>query len=285
MTIKVAWQLRPSAGPADGTAVLLPSRNIGELLSFHAQLGQGDVSAIHDTAAGWLVRLSGRAGVVPPCAVRLKEVAANLLIPIDADLLPPLTPEEAKILTRHRGLVFLPHREALAFAPNESVSVTRFLDGPVVRESDWKPFPTLPARATRIDGIFLATPDDLEDDILSAGAEEIGTEADYLRSQTVGYRTLARVILIGLGLLFLFGIVAALQMMGDLGSPGRSGLLGVFLLLLLAALLLVKYWAAPAANLMRPGGTRNARPQPGTDGSARGCSAIVAAEIQGGQDR
>src|SRR5207248_6360372 len=90
-----------------------------------------------------------RSGRNLPGAVRLRRLAADLFIPIDADLSPALLPDEAAALTRDRGLVVLPG-EVLAFDPANPLTVDRWLAPARVRREGWQPFPPRPDSPDRL---------------------------------------------------------------------------------------------------------------------------------------
>ena len=64
--------------------------------------------SVHATADGLLVKLPQPLSTFVPGVIRLRQLSANLFLPVDGDLVPGLLPDEAEALVRKRGLVFLP---------------------------------------------------------------------------------------------------------------------------------------------------------------------------------
>src|SRR5579864_8975766 len=119
--MKVAYQLRPRTHAEPAVALLLPGRRAEDALWLCASLKLEVLPPIYRVADGLLIKLprpfEGRvAGVV-----RLRGLSADLLLPVDADLIPPLLPDEASALVRQRGLVFLPGDRVLKYRPAEPV--------------------------------------------------------------------------------------------------------------------------------------------------------------------
>lgn len=134
-----------------------------------------EVTAARLPAAG--LRLAGGFVVVPadrpskPVArtVRLRRIAGDLYVPVDADPLPALHPDEAAGLTRDRGLVSLPSGAPLAFdpaAPHREADLLAFTD---VRRSAWEPLPAAPTLADRLTVIRAETPPSVVVDVLTSG--------------------------------------------------------------------------------------------------------------------
>jgi tetratricopeptide (TPR) repeat protein len=108
-----------------------------------------------------------------PGAVRLRRLGGDLYVPLDADLLPALLPDEVAALTRARGLVVLPGGTAAAFDPAARLPVARVLAPARVRRDDWEPFPR---RADRPDALGVierpAPPVAAVLDVLGSGAPD-----------------------------------------------------------------------------------------------------------------
>jgi hypothetical protein len=106
--MKVAFRLRRLPEPAPATALLVPGHRAEELLRLCVRLGHDPLPAVYPVADGFLVELPRPNAAAVPGALRLRNLASHLFLPVDADLVPPLLPDEAAGLTGQRGLVFLP---------------------------------------------------------------------------------------------------------------------------------------------------------------------------------
>src|SRR5262249_52178512 len=185
---KVAYRLRrrPEARPA--LALLLPGHDSSALLRLCARLGLDPLPQIFASADGFLLRLLRPLHQPVAGVIRLAELAANVLLPVDAELIPGLLPDEAAALGRARGLIFLPHAarsrantsgahcRVLEFAPEQPVPLAQLLAIENVNRREWRPLPETPALAERIQEITLDRPDDGPDVIIEAGGEGIGVE-------------------------------------------------------------------------------------------------------------
>ncbi len=118
---------------------------------------------------------------------------------MDADLAPALLADEAADLVKRRGLVFLPGGRVLAFDPGQplplSAVVVAWSGDPAttkgVRRGVWQSLPEPPPLAERLTEITLELPELPPDDLLAAGAGDIGSEAPQpdtgLASQALGH--------------------------------------------------------------------------------------------------
>jgi hypothetical protein len=173
MNVPFHLRKRPNAEPA--TALLLLSHQTAEVLAVCARLGGRQRPAIHAVADGFLLLLHDPIQEAVPRAVRLRSLCPNLLVPVDADLVPALHDDEARSLVRDRGLVFLSGR-VLAFAPNTPLALSSLLAAGPVQRAAAQPFPQPPQLAERIESIILDLPQPPAEEVLDAGAGDIGTE-------------------------------------------------------------------------------------------------------------
>ena len=90
-------------------------------------------------AGGFLIRLDDPTARAFPGTVRLRSLAENLFLPIDADLVPALLDDEAEGLTRLRGLVVLPGGRILSFDPAAPLAPSALLTGTARPQRDWQP--------------------------------------------------------------------------------------------------------------------------------------------------
>jgi tetratricopeptide (TPR) repeat protein len=151
-------------------------------------------------------------------AIRLRSLATNLFVPADAELIPPLLPDEAAALVRDRGLVFLPGGRVLGFDPARPLTAADLVSCPRRPARGWRPIPDRPNRPERLRQIRLEVRDETPDDILQAGAGGIGTEtprpsAGFPGAQVAGGAALGA----GQGLMWL-GRVLGLQGLARLGA-------------------------------------------------------------------
>src|SRR5258707_1375520 len=119
--MKVAFHLRRLQVRAPATALLLPGHDVGQLLDLCTRWSSATLPSVYVVEDGFLLKLPGPTSAIHPGVIRLQSVADNLLIPVDAQLVPALLDDEATGLVRERGLIFLPGGRVLAFAPQEPV--------------------------------------------------------------------------------------------------------------------------------------------------------------------
>jgi tetratricopeptide (TPR) repeat protein len=129
-----------------------------------------DPAAVFVVAGGFLVVARGPTADRPPGAIRLRRLRGDLFVPIDADLLPALLPEEQTTLTRDAGLVVLPPGRVMAFDPARPLAPADWLRPPPVRRRAWEPFPPRPARPDRLVTVERPAPPAAVLEVLSAGA-------------------------------------------------------------------------------------------------------------------
>src|SRR5260370_31819198 len=136
--MRVLSQLRPLRTPGPAVALLLPGGHADRVLRLCAALSLDPLPAIHRVADGFLVKLPHALDTPLAGVIRLRALAPDLLLPVDAELVPPLLPDEATALVRERGLVFLPGGRVLEFRPDEPVPVAAFVQVGDVRRLSWK---------------------------------------------------------------------------------------------------------------------------------------------------
>jgi len=158
--LKVAFHLRRKAevGPEPASAAWLEGDDVEGLLGLVAAGSSDRSPPIHRTAGGFLARLDGSAAA-PPGSIRLRRLAPNLYLPVDADLIPALLDDEAAALTRERGLIFLPGGRILGFDPASPLPTAALIAAERAATSDWRPFPKRPDRPDRIAEIVVDLPD------------------------------------------------------------------------------------------------------------------------------
>src|SRR5262249_51573057 len=219
----VDFQLRRLSTPCPATALLFPAEDTGALLKVCAGLRPQPPCAIYAVAGGFVLKLGEPTEEAIPGVIRLRALAENLLLPVDATLIPTLLDDEASALVKHRGLVFLP-RAVLEFSPDRPVSLASLLCVQEVDRGAWRAFPNAPPLADQIEEIKLDVEEPPGEIILESGREEIGSEdpwADAERSLPVrlaGKSALAA----GMGLTWL-GNLFGLKGLARAGSHLMSG--------------------------------------------------------------
>jgi hypothetical protein len=175
--MKVPFRLRRLPEPAPATALLVPGYRAEELLRLCVRLGHDPLPAVYPVADGFLVELPRPTAAAVPGALRLRSLAPRLFLPVDADLVPALLPDEATGLTGQRGLVFLPRGRVLEFLPDKPLPVSALVTAAQPARHPWQALPEPPPLAERITEFTLDQPDAPPDVVLEAGGEWIGTEA------------------------------------------------------------------------------------------------------------
>src|SRR5262249_6290397 len=139
--MKVPFKLRKRAAAEPATSLLLASFDVAELLHLCVRLGADPLPRLFVVADGFVLLLDRPTNAVFPRTVRLRRLAEFLLLPVDADLLPALHDDEARALTRSRGLVFLPGARVLAFAADSPLSASALLTTGSVKREALQAFP------------------------------------------------------------------------------------------------------------------------------------------------
>lgn len=174
--MKVPFHLRRTGDPRPTRALLIPGRDAGVVLDVCARIGVDRVH-VHAVADGFLLVVDRGLDTPVAGAIRLGELAANLLVPIDAELVPALLPDEGAALGRRRGLIFLPGERVLEFHPDEPILLSALVEFPTIRRGGWRSLPEPPALATRLEEITYHRPGDVPDVIIESGGDGISKEA------------------------------------------------------------------------------------------------------------
>jgi tetratricopeptide (TPR) repeat protein len=153
-----------------------------DLLALCTCFGPG-FPTVYALARGFLIHRPKFQEGEYPGTIRLRSLAPWLLLPIDAELEPALLDDEAAVLTKHQGLVFLPGGLVLGFDPARPLRLgeliqTRSEDVPTrsVGTRAWRPLPRLPEYADQVREVVLERPNDTVESILAASGEGIGEE-------------------------------------------------------------------------------------------------------------
>ncbi len=165
MTVRVAFQLRrrPAIGPARASALFVPGRDAAGLLALCTRLGVDPSGRVHDVADGFLLKLERPMAEPVPGVTRLRELAANLYIPVDAELVPSLLDDETAGLVRDGGLVLLPGGSTLRFDRQAAVGLEALLVAAPRPRRAWRAMPVPRRLAERITEVARVWPDPPED--------------------------------------------------------------------------------------------------------------------------
>jgi tetratricopeptide (TPR) repeat protein len=174
--MKVAYQVHPTPTAEAAVALLLPGRKAADVLGLCAELALDPLPPIYRVADGYLVKLPQPRETPLAGVVRLRGLAPDLLLPVDAELIPPLLPDEAAALVRQRGLVVLPGGRVLEYRPDQPLALGELLHVGAVHRGSRQALPEPPALADDVTEIALDVPSPSPDLILETGGEGIATE-------------------------------------------------------------------------------------------------------------
>ncbi len=218
--MKVDFHLRRIVPIEPPCAVLLESDNVDDLLELTSKLALDRPPTIQRVDGGFLVQL-GRGAEPPPGPTRLRKLAENLYLPVDAELVPALLDDEAQGLTRTRGLIFLPGNRILGFALAEPLPLSSLVQARFRRGLPWEAFPTRPDRAERLVEITFEEPEASDDDLFDPRSDpiEIGTEAPLRPEESGPATTLAGRAAVGAGKgLIGLGAMLGIKALANLGA-------------------------------------------------------------------
>jgi tetratricopeptide (TPR) repeat protein len=174
--MKVPYRLRRCADSGKVAALLFCSEDMGELLTLISALGVQLWPTIYPVEGGFVLKVESLLEGRYPGTIRLRALAPDLLLPVDAELAPALFPDEAAGLVRERGLIFLPGGRILAYDPRRPLAAETVLELPERCRLPWQPLPALPERAVALREVLLERPEDQAEQILQAGGEDIAVE-------------------------------------------------------------------------------------------------------------
>jgi tetratricopeptide (TPR) repeat protein len=159
MTIRVPVRLRREPGNLAAAALYVPSMDPSDLLALCAGLNldpSGRVFAVED---GFLLSLERPATAAVPGAIRLRELAEGLYLPVDAVLVPNLLADEAAGVVRDRGLVFLHGGRVLEFDREAAIDPKDLLGAGTIVRGAWYSLPEPEQPAERLNQIVLEVPE------------------------------------------------------------------------------------------------------------------------------
>lgn len=167
--MKLPFRLRRTQERRPVRALFLPGDG-RDVLVVCARLRLERFPKVYQVDGGFLLR-AAPTGLVPG-VVHLGELAPNLYLLADADLVPGLTDDEAAALCRTRGLVFLPDR-VLEFDPQKPLDPACFLMRPLLKRSNWRPLPAVSPLPERIE-LVVVGPEPTPEAVIEAGGASIG---------------------------------------------------------------------------------------------------------------
>jgi tetratricopeptide (TPR) repeat protein len=156
MKIPLHLKRRPANRPA--VALLLEGADSSVILHVCARLELDPSGRVFAVEGGVVLRLEHPLREAFPGAVRLRAVAGNLLVPVDAEPVPALLEDEAEGLTRERGIILLPDGRVLGFDVKAPLEPRTFLTALARPRRDWRPLPEPPSLADRIEEILVEMP-------------------------------------------------------------------------------------------------------------------------------
>jgi tetratricopeptide (TPR) repeat protein len=157
-------------GPAD--AFLLTSDDSPSLASACVSLAGAELPEVHRVRGGFLLIPRESPAQAPPGAIRLRRLAGDLYLPVDARLRPALLADEIVALTALQGLVALPGGVVLAFDPSLPLPVQEWLRPPRIERSAWTTFPERPERPEKLLAVEQPLPPAALMELLSPGAPD-----------------------------------------------------------------------------------------------------------------
>jgi tetratricopeptide (TPR) repeat protein len=166
--VKVNFHLRRTLPAGPPSALLLTSGETDELLALCTRLGGKSMPRVFPVSAGFLIQPDGPVTAPFPRTIRLRRLAANLYVPVDAELLPSLLDDELAALGSRRGLVFLPAGRVLSFDPSSPLPLSALVSPGELRRQTWRPLPTPAPLAEQLTEIVLDFPSDSPDDPVAA---------------------------------------------------------------------------------------------------------------------
>jgi len=176
MSLKVPFSLERRRQVEPATALLLLSHEASDLLRLYTELALDPLPPAYAVADGFLIPLPQPTKRSFVGAMKLRNLADNLLLPADADLVPALLEDEAAGLVRGRGLIFLPGERVLEFHPNEHLPLSTLLTVKHVQHRTWEALPEMPVLPDRLMEIGLEQSPDYAEEVLEQGGEGIATE-------------------------------------------------------------------------------------------------------------
>lgn len=227
--MKVPLQLKRKSSPEPAVALLLLDSDPTELFRLCAKLDLEPTGRLHVVEGGYLIKLEGPTtqALPVPGVVQLRRLAADLYVPVDAELVPTLLDDEAEGLVQGRALVFPPWGGVLSFDPRRPIDLAEWLTIRAAPSLSWQSFPERVVLAARIEEILLELPEDSPESWNETGGESLGTEAP--RPDEVGpIATMAGKATLGAGRgLIWIGRMLGLKGLAKLGADWVGGALNL----------------------------------------------------------
>lgn len=145
---------REAAEPAHCEALLVPG--VLEMITPKvlaalacAKPESADQLALYPTKHGCLIHNPAGFAQTNVAVIRLRRSSGRIFLPMDAELVPALLPDEAEALTREQGLLVLPHREPCFFHLLDELPLDTLLRTPALGRDDWSALPRTPELALK----------------------------------------------------------------------------------------------------------------------------------------
>ncbi len=164
----VPYRLKRREHPAPTDALYVASPDVAGLVAVCARL-PGGWPEVFRAGGGFVVVPAEHPEHPLPRTIRLRRLAGDLFVPVDAELIPALRPDEAVGLTHDRGLVVLPGGEVLTFDLESVLTEVALLSVGPVERTGWTPFPERPPRADKLHVIRADLPPSAVVEILISG--------------------------------------------------------------------------------------------------------------------
>ncbi len=159
MTVQVPFELRRRSAVGSASALFLPTRDASVLLAVCTRLKIDPSGRVFDVAGGFLLKLERPTTHPVSGATRLRELAEDFYLPVDAELVPALLDDEAAGLVRDGGLVFLPGGRILRFDRRGAVDLAKLVTADPRPRRPWAPLPEPRRLADRLAEIAWEVPD------------------------------------------------------------------------------------------------------------------------------
>jgi tetratricopeptide (TPR) repeat protein len=196
------------------------SDSLDELFCVIAQVDRhaGRFPTVFALADGFLVVLPGPTKEVIPGTLRLRRLGEHIYLPIDADLSPPLLADEARGLTRDRGLVFLANGRTLSYLPSAPLAPAQMVTAGEVHRRPWRRLPAPPPRIDRIASIIIDLPQEGPDTILERQVSDIGTEQPRPASSSLPAKIVGTTLLAAGKVMLSLGQLPGLRQLAKIGA-------------------------------------------------------------------
>jgi tetratricopeptide (TPR) repeat protein len=206
---------------------LLPGHRGEDVLRLCAALAVDPLPPVYRVTDGFLIKLPRPLDTPPAGVIRLRALSGNLLLPVDAELVPPLLEDEAAALVRRRGMIFLPGGRVLEYQPDEPLPITSLLNVGDVRRRPWQSLPEPPELAEDVTEIALEMAGGPPEALLQPGGADIATQPPQIEDANLPSKVVGRSLFqVGRSVVWL-GKVLHLQALAGLGASAVAAALSL----------------------------------------------------------